>query len=123
MVSTVSEWSCFTNHGRALLCLAETPDMRLRELADCLGVTERAAQRIVGELCDSGHITKRRAGRRNEYALVSERVVPDGIGPDWTVGELAALLTESAANGRRPERRGRGDRRGGGRRASDRAAS
>ena len=62
-------WSFLTNHARALACIAADPNARLRDIAAAVGVTERAAGQIVADLERAGYITKRRNGRRNEYAL------------------------------------------------------
>ena len=62
-------WTFLTNHARVLLCLAEEPDLRLREAAERLGITERAVQRIVTDLEEAGIITREREGRRNHYTV------------------------------------------------------
>jgi DNA-binding transcriptional ArsR family regulator len=58
-----------TNHARVLVCIAEDPQVRLREIAQRLGITERAAQSLVNDLVDAGYVTRRRVGRRNRYAI------------------------------------------------------
>src|SRR4051812_11115654 len=100
----MSEWALLTNHGRALVCLAQDPDIRLRDLADRLDVTERAAQRIVTELCEDGLVTKQRRGRRNTYLLVADRAIAEPGMPARTVGELTAFAAGSG-NGRVERRR------------------
>jgi DNA-binding MarR family transcriptional regulator len=62
-------WSFLTNHALALVCLERDPDSRMRDIAECLGVTERAAHRIVCDLCAAGYVTKERNGRRNCYVV------------------------------------------------------
>ena len=62
-------WTFLTNHAHVLLCLAADPDVRLRDVARQVGVTERAAQLIVADLEDGGYITRTRVGRRNHYAI------------------------------------------------------
>jgi DNA-binding IclR family transcriptional regulator len=62
-------WRFLTNHGRALLCLANHPDLRIRDLALALGITERSAQKIVGDLVKDGYLTRKRVGRRNAYEI------------------------------------------------------
>ena len=54
VVAGGTAWSFLTNHARVLIRLAEDPDIRLRELADAVGITERAAHRIVTDLADAG---------------------------------------------------------------------
>lgn len=66
------EWKFLTNHGLALLCIAGDPGVRLRDIADQLGITERAAHRIVSGLVDSGYVKRERIGRRNLYELQAD---------------------------------------------------
>ena len=58
-----------TNHGLALLCIAEDPAIRMRDIAAGVHITERAAQRIVADLVDSGYLERERVGRRNRYTV------------------------------------------------------
>ena len=62
-------WTFLTNHAQVLLCLAEDPDIRLREVARRIGITERATQRILAELVDAGYVKVERVGRRNRYTI------------------------------------------------------
>lgn len=66
------QWTFMTNHGHVLLCIAADPAVRLRDVAARVGITERAAQRIVADLCDSGYLTRMRTGRRNHYEMHPE---------------------------------------------------
>jgi DNA-binding MarR family transcriptional regulator len=63
----MAEWSFLTNHARALACIARDPGVRLREIADVLGVTERRAFGIVNDLTKAGYVVKDKDGRRNRY--------------------------------------------------------
>ena len=62
-------WQFVTNHTQVLLCIARDPDIRLRDVADEVGITERAAQRIVADLVDGGFLERERHGRRNRYVV------------------------------------------------------
>jgi hypothetical protein len=62
-------WTFLTNHARALVCIAEDPQVRLREIAQRVGITERAAQTVVNDLVDAGYVTRKRVGRRNRYEI------------------------------------------------------
>jgi DNA-binding MarR family transcriptional regulator len=62
-------WTLLTNHGRILLLIAQQPQLRIRDLAQAAGVTERTAQSIVTDLEGSGYITRERTGRRNNYSV------------------------------------------------------
>ncbi len=58
-----------TNHGLALLCIADDPNIRMRDIAADVQITERAAQRIVAELVSAGYLDRKRVGRRNRYTI------------------------------------------------------
>ena len=66
-----SDFRLLTNHGNALLLIARDPRARLRDIAAALVITERQAQRIVGELVTAGYLTREREGRRNSYQVAS----------------------------------------------------
>jgi len=62
-------WTFLTNHGLVLVCIARNPDVRISEIADLVGIGERAAQGIVTDLVEGGYVTRTRVGRRNHYAV------------------------------------------------------
>ncbi|MGB5811268.1 MAG: winged helix-turn-helix domain-containing protein [Polyangiales bacterium] len=64
-----ASWTFLTNHSHVLLCLAEDAEVRMRDVAERVGITERAVQRIVSELEAAGYLTRNRAGRRNHYQV------------------------------------------------------
>ena len=64
-------WTFLTNHARVLLCLADNPRIRIREIAQSVGVTERCVQRILAELEEAGYLTRVHRGRRNHYEIHS----------------------------------------------------
>ncbi len=86
-------WSFLTNHARVLLCILEDPAIRLREIAERIGITERAAYRIVDQLVAAGHVSRRRDGRRNHYTVHPDQPVPDQLLQTKPLGELLASLT------------------------------
>jgi len=91
-------WVLLTNHAHVLLCLADAPEARLREVAVRIGITERAVQRIVTELVQSGFITRTRTGRRNRYRIHREKELELPVGPKRSVGDLMAMvLADSSA--------------------------
>lgn len=69
--SAIKYWSFLSNHGLALLCVARNPDVLIREIADYVGIRERAAHRIVSDLVEAGYLTKERQGTRNRYVFDS----------------------------------------------------
>ena len=62
-------WGFLTNHFYVLRCIAREPSLTLREVAERVGITERAVQRIVAELEEGGYLSRAREGRRNRYVL------------------------------------------------------
>jgi len=62
-------WQFVTNHTQVLLCIANDPDARLRDIADSVGITVGSAQRIVADLIESGFVERTREGRRNRYVV------------------------------------------------------
>ena len=70
--SNAPGWSFFTNHAHVLLCLAEDPEMRLRDVVAAVGITERAVQKIISELVAGGVLERERIGRRNVYRIHGE---------------------------------------------------
>src|SRR3982751_5614912 len=91
----MGDWSFLTNHGRALLFLAQKPDARLRDLAAALDVTERTAYGIVAELTDAGYLVKEREGRRNRYVIQTHLPVGDPIVSERTIGEVLEILVDT----------------------------
>ena len=91
------QWSFLTNHARVLLCVAHDPDIRLRDIGDTVGITERAAHRIVGELADAGYLVRERNGRRNRYTVNSHLPLPDPLARSKRVGDLLQVLASERA--------------------------
>lgn len=85
-----------TNHSQVLLCLARDPEVRLREVAEAVGITERAAQRILGDLVESGYVKRDRVGRRNRYHVNREQTMRHALQLDHEIGGLLDLLAEPA---------------------------
>jgi DNA-binding transcriptional ArsR family regulator len=98
----VPQWSFLTNHARALLSIAHDPDLRLRDIAEALGITERSAYAIVADLTEAGYVLKERDGRRNRYSVQRHMPLPDATGRERTVGEVLNLLVP--AKRKRPAR-------------------
>jgi hypothetical protein len=88
----VASWSFLTNHARVLLCIAQDPGVRLRDIAAAVGITERSAYGIVTDLTDAGYIAKQKNGRRNSYHIQAHLPLPEPGRKELTVGEVLALL-------------------------------
>jgi hypothetical protein len=86
-------WTFLTNHAHVLLCVASDPGIRHRDLALRVGITERAAQRIVADLIEAGYLERARLGRRNSYKLHPELPLRHPLERDHIIGEVLNLLT------------------------------
>jgi DNA-binding MarR family transcriptional regulator len=86
------QWRFVTNHAHVLECIARTPNVRLRDIATTVGVTERTAAQIVNDLDEAGYLTKTRNGRRNEYELHDSLPLRHPQHRHHTVGELIRFL-------------------------------
>jgi DNA-binding IclR family transcriptional regulator len=90
-----------SNHAHVLYCLAQDPGMRLRDMAARVGITERAAHRIVSDLEGEGYISRHRNGARNTYELHPDVVLCDDLERNVRVGELLAVLLPARGVGER----------------------
>ena len=88
----MTTWNFLTNHGRALLCIAHNPDVRLRDIAASLGITERRAHGIVTDLTVAGYLIKTKDGRRNRYEIQSHLPIPEPATRERAIGEVLDLL-------------------------------
>lgn len=97
-------FSFLTNHGLALICIANDPRSRMRDIASALDITERAAQRIVGDLVESGYVDRSREGRRNIYNVRFDLPAAVPLARDLQIGALLNVLAPSSAPVARRER-------------------
>ena len=84
----MSEWGLLTNHAHVLLCVARESDTRLRRIAECVGITERATHRIISDLVEAGYLTRHRLGRQSFYEVHPEAPLRHPLEGDQNVGEL-----------------------------------
>ncbi|HEY5250256.1 MAG TPA: ArsR family transcriptional regulator [Acidimicrobiales bacterium] len=91
-MTTVTRWNFLTNHGRALLCIARDPEVRLREIAMTLAISERRTYAIVTDLTDAGYLVKSKEGRRNRYEIQTHLPLPEFTGRDQAIGAVLDLL-------------------------------
>jgi DNA-binding IclR family transcriptional regulator len=89
----MSTWNFLTNHGRVLLCIAHDPEVRLRDIAASLGITERRTYGIVNDLTEAGYVIKRKDGRRNRYQIQEHLPLPDALEREQAIGQVLNLLT------------------------------
>jgi MarR family len=86
-------WTFLTNHARVLLCISRDPGLRLRDIADRVGITERSAYGIVVDLAQAGYVVKEKDGRRNRYRIQADLPLPEPSSRERTVGEVLGLLS------------------------------
>ena len=91
-VANGPERSFLSNHAHMLLCIAEEPEVRLREVAHRVGITERAVQRIVADLEEGGYLSHSREGRRNRYEVHLDRPLRHSVESHREVGVLLNLI-------------------------------
>lgn len=88
------EWTFLTNHSHVLICLADDPEARLRDVAAQVGITERAVQKILADLEQAGVVTRRREGRRNRYSIHRDRPLRHPVESHRSVGDLLGMVSD-----------------------------
>lgn len=88
-------WTFLTNHAHVLLCVARDPQARIRDLAERVGITERAVQRIIVDLEEEGYLTHEREGRRNTYRVKAQLHLRHPIEGKSKVAALLALAGDA----------------------------
>jgi hypothetical protein len=101
----MANWGFLTKHGRALVCIAHDPGVRLRDIATELDVTERSAYGIVNDLAEAGYVVKDKNGRRNRYQVQAHLPLREAIGREPTIGEVLELLVDTNTSTRTRGRR------------------
>jgi len=89
-----THWTFLTNHAQVLVCIANDSDIRLRDVAETVGITERAAQRIVADLAEAGFLERERHGRRNRYLINKQTEMRHPAQEGYEIGELLDLLRQ-----------------------------
>ena len=92
-------WTFITNHAQVLLCLSEDPTIRLRDVAERVGITERAAQRILADLVEAGYVERARDGRRNTYTIKRDQMMRHSAQDGHEIGDLLDLLQREPSDG------------------------
>ncbi|MEM6749146.1 MAG: winged helix-turn-helix domain-containing protein [Planctomycetota bacterium] len=91
-------WTFLTNHSHVLICIGRNPRMRLRDVAERVGITERAVQRIVRELGEAGVLERHREGRNNVYRLNRGAPLRHPLESHHQIGELLDLINRDAVD-------------------------
>jgi hypothetical protein len=89
-------WGFLTNHARVLLCVAHDPGVRLRDIAETVGITERAAHSILSQLIEEDYVGREKEGRRNRYTVRHDLSLRHPLGQEQAVGELLDILLKPA---------------------------
>lgn len=97
-------WTFLTNHGHVLVCIAKDPGMRGRDIADRVGITERAAQAIIADLVAAGYVTRKRVGRRNSYEIDPDLPVRHPVEQPHRIGDLLAAVADFRSSRRKSPR-------------------
>ena len=93
--NSTHSWRFLSNHTQVLLAIARNPDLRMREIAAHVGITERAAQRIVKDLIDAKYLASTRVGRRNHYSVNGSIKMRHPAQENQQIGELLELLRDT----------------------------
>ena len=101
----MESWSFLTNHARVLVCIAHDPGVRLRDIAERVGITERRAYDIVSDLAHAGYVVKEKEGRRNRYRVQAHQPLREPTAREIPIGEMLDLLV-GAGTGAGPGRPG-----------------
>lgn len=92
----MGDWTFFSNYGHVLVCLARHREVRLRDVATEVGITERAVQKIVRDLQDAGYLTVSKQGRCNRYRINRRKTLRHSLESHCTVGKLLTLISKPA---------------------------
>lgn len=90
--SSVPGWTFLSNYSHVLICLAKDPEMKMREVARLVGITERAVQRIIADLVAAGVLERARFGRQNRYAINFDLPLRHPLEGHRSVGDLLRTL-------------------------------
>ena len=101
MNESTHTWNFLSNYAHTLICLAEDPRARMRDVADRVGITERAAMRIVAHLEEAGILTRHKEGRRNRYVVHKEQHLRHSLEAHCTVGSLLSLVLKKPKPGKK----------------------
>ena len=85
-------WTFLSNYAHVLVCLGQDPSARLRDIAEQVGITERATQRIIGQLEEAGVLKREREGRRNHYWIDLDKPLRHPLEAHRTVGSLLEMV-------------------------------
>jgi predicted transcriptional regulator len=91
-------FTLLTNHTHVLVLIAQMPDLRMREIATLVGITERAVQRIVDDLTATGYIVVTKSGRRNRYEIRRDSPLRHPLAQHRNIGDLIRFVSPQLEN-------------------------
>lgn len=91
-LSQKASWTFLSNYGHVLLLIARDPEARMKDIAQAVGITERAVQRIIDDLSRERYLIVTRAGRRNRYELNADQPLRHKVEAHCTVGGLVRFV-------------------------------
>lgn len=94
MATEPATWVFLSNHAHVLLCVARDPDARARDIAERVGITERAAQRILSDLIAEGYVSRTKVGRRNRYTVNRHGHLRHPVFQQLEIGPLIDMLQQ-----------------------------
>jgi DNA-binding transcriptional ArsR family regulator len=97
-------WYFLTNHAHVLLCVAKDPGVRLRDIAESVGITERGAHKVLSQLVEEGYVRREKQGRRNHYEIRSDLPLRHPLVQERNIGELLDVLLKQRRAGPRAGR-------------------
>lgn len=92
------DWTFLSNHAHVLICIAQQPDVRLTEVAQQVGIGERAVHRIVHELSDSGYLSVTKIGRNNVYEIHLNKPLRHPLESHHSIQEIISPLLKKSSN-------------------------
>lgn len=92
MTEIKKTWTFLTNHTHVLVVLSRNSEARIRDIADEVGITQRAVQRIIGELSRDGVLRIIKEGRRNSYHINLNTPLRHPLEKKHSLSELIELI-------------------------------
>lgn len=83
-----NQWNVLSNHGLVLICLNNYEGYPMRLIGQVIGITERAVQRIVSDLEESGYIVREKVGRKNKYKILKDASLRHAVSGHCSVGQF-----------------------------------
>lgn len=91
----MSSWNFFTNHGHIIILLGKNCELTIKEIADTVGITERATQKIIKDLVDDGFIKIKKIGRKNSYKIIGRKRLRHEIEKDCKIEQIIETIYPS----------------------------